>query len=55
MFVIRFCVNTDNHELKKHLVLYWEITPKYDNQHKLLTEMVLVCNAFMIDLRHANE
>ena len=42
MTVIRFCINTDNHELKKLLMLYWEIVPKYDPSNKLLPEMILV-------------
>lgn len=128
MTVIRFCVNTDSHELKKLLTLYWEvrvtpalshapgvmslaavacpqrlarhrttclprcttpmcgfvlclltgpcapssapltrrpparvpillpqITPKYDASGKLLSEMILVCNALLKDLHHPNE
>jgi len=42
MTVIRFCINTENHELKKLLMLYWEIVPKYDVGNKLLPEMILV-------------
>jgi coatomer subunit beta len=55
MTIIRFCVNTESHELKKLLTLYWEITPKYDESRKLLPEMILVCNALLKDLHHANE
>mmetsp|Transcript_6230 Transcript_6230/g.26099 ORF Transcript_6230/g.26099 Transcript_6230/m.26099 type:complete len:924 (+) Transcript_6230:252-3023(+) len=55
MTVIRFCINTDNHELKKLLMLFWEIAPKYDADHKLLPEMILVCNALRNDLNHSNE
>ena len=55
MTVIRFCVNTESHELKKLLTLYWEITPKYNEEKKLLPEMILVCNALLKDLHHANE
>ena len=55
MTVIRFCVNTESHELKKLLTLYWEITPKYDDQRKLVPEMILVCNALLTGLNHANE
>lgn len=55
MTVIRFCINTDHHELKKTLMLFWEIVPKYDDEQKLLPEMILVCNALRNDLNHSNE
>ncbi len=42
MTVIRFCINTDHHELKKLLMLFWEAVPKYNAEHKLLPEMILV-------------
>lgn len=45
MTVIRFCINTDHHELKKVLMLFWEIAPKYGVDSKLLPEMILVCTA----------
>lgn len=28
MSVIRFCSNTDDHTLKKLLMLYWEVSPR---------------------------
>ena len=31
------------------------MTPKYDEQRKLLPEMILVCNALLKDLHHPNE
>lgn len=62
MQVIRFCINTDDHQLKKLMMLYWEVVPKYQPQSagskekpKLLPEMILVCNALMNDLNHPNE
>eukprot|EP00615_Pteridomonas_danica_P000322 CAMPEP_0114361378 /NCGR_PEP_ID=MMETSP0101-20121206/24679_1 /TAXON_ID=38822 ORGANISM="Pteridomonas danica, Strain PT" /NCGR_SAMPLE_ID=MMETSP0101 /ASSEMBLY_ACC=CAM_ASM_000211 /LENGTH=961 /DNA_ID=CAMNT_0001506305 /DNA_START=27 /DNA_END=2912 /DNA_ORIENTATION=- len=55
MTVIRFCVNTKCHELKKLLTLFWEVAPKYDEKRKLLPEMILVCNALLKDLHHPNE
>mmetsp|Transcript_9797 Transcript_9797/g.24867 ORF Transcript_9797/g.24867 Transcript_9797/m.24867 type:complete len:981 (-) Transcript_9797:768-3710(-) len=55
MTVIRFCINTEDHELKKLLMLFWEIVPKYDSNKKLLPEMILVCNALRNDLNHSNE
>mmetsp|Transcript_2992 Transcript_2992/g.8748 ORF Transcript_2992/g.8748 Transcript_2992/m.8748 type:complete len:129 (+) Transcript_2992:164-550(+) len=44
MTVIRFCINTDSHELKKILMLFWEIVPKYDSGQKYVTpyEMTLI-------------
>ena len=42
MTVIRFCINTEHHEFKKLLMLFWEIVPKYDSEKKLLPEMILV-------------
>ena len=29
MQVIRFCINTDDHQLKKLMMLYWEVVPKH--------------------------
>jgi len=62
MQVIRFCINTDDHHLKKLLMLYWEVVPKYQPRSAgskgpdvLLPEMILVCNALMNDLNHPNE
>ncbi|KAL3939846.1 MAG: hypothetical protein SGBAC_005504 [Bacillariaceae sp.] len=70
MQVIRFCINSDDKQLKKLCMLYWEVVPKYQDmtsdelvqqaagQHvsrKLLPEMILVCNALMNDLNHPNE
>mmetsp|Transcript_10254 Transcript_10254/g.21075 ORF Transcript_10254/g.21075 Transcript_10254/m.21075 type:complete len:956 (-) Transcript_10254:55-2922(-) len=62
MQVIRFCINTEDHQLKKLMMLYWEVVPKYQPQSagskekpKLLPEMILVCNALMNDLNHPNE
>lgn len=71
MQVIRFCINSDDKPLKKLCMLYWEVVPKYQEptsdeviraasggsqlQRKLLPEMILVCNALMNDLNHANE
>lgn len=70
MQVIRFCINSDDKQLKKLCMLYWEVVPKYQpltseellaqasgNQvpRKLLPEMILMCNALMNDLNHPNE
>jgi len=70
MQVIRFCINSDDKQLKKLTMLYWEVVPKYQEltqeeilamasgqsvQRKMLPEMLLVCNALMTDLNHPNE
>jgi len=71
MQVIRFCINSDDKQLKKLCMLYWEVVPKYSEptseellaaasggttaKRKMLPEMILVCNALMTDLGHANE
>ena len=55
MSVIRFCITQEDHFLKKLLMIYWEIVPKYDGETKLLPEMILVCNALRNDLNHPNE
>lgn len=47
MTVIRFCINTEHHEFKKLLMLFWEIVPKYDSEKKLLPEMILVSIQFV--------
>ncbi|CAE7877717.1 unnamed protein product, partial [Symbiodinium sp. KB8] len=41
MTVIRFCILTRDHEEKKLLMLYWEIVNKYDENNKLLPQMIL--------------
>ncbi|OQR98671.1 coatomer subunit beta [Achlya hypogyna] len=55
MQIIRFCSTKEDHQLKKLLMIYWEIASKYDEAGKLLPEMILVCNALLNDLNHANE
>ncbi len=52
---IRFCITQDDHQIKKLLMLYWEIVPKYSTDNKLLPEMILVCNALRNDLTSPNE
>ncbi|CAH0480846.1 unnamed protein product [Peronospora belbahrii] len=68
MHIIRFCSTQSDHTLKKLLMVYWEIAPKYEQpptgvlpsdmpkiSPKLLPEMILVCNALLNDLNHPNE
>ncbi len=42
MTVIRYCINEEDHELKKLLMLFWEVTKKHDSTGKLRPEMILV-------------
>ncbi|KAI6242711.1 Coatomer subunit beta [Aphelenchoides fujianensis] len=55
MCVIRFCLPTADHFLKKLLLIFWEIVPKTNADGKLLHEMILVCDAYRKDLQHPNE
>jgi len=55
MFVIRFCITVEDHEVKKLLMYFWEVVKKYDASGKLKPEMILVCNALRNDLNHPNE
>jgi coatomer subunit beta len=55
MYVIRFCLPTTDHALKKLLLIFWEIVPKTSPDGKLLHEMILVCDAYRKDLQHPNE
>lgn len=70
MHIIRFCSTQSDHTLKKLMMIYWEIAPKYEHASpsdatlppgapkptpKLLPEMILVCNALLNDLNHPNE
>lgn len=55
MFVIRFCLPMQDHQMKKMLLIFWEIVPKTSGEGKLLHEMILVCDAYRKDLQHPNE
>ena len=51
----RYCITNDDHQIKKLLMLYWEIVSKYSADNKLLPEMILVCNALRNDIMSPNE
>jgi len=53
--IIRYVMPCDNHEIKKLLLIFWEIVPKYGGDGKLLHEMILVCDAYRKDLVSPNE
>ena len=46
MHVIRYVLPEQDHTIKKLLYIFWEIVPKRDAAGKLLTEMILVCDAY---------
>ena len=46
MVVIRFVMPSQDHMIKKLLLIFWEVTPKYTPDGKLMQEMILVCDAY---------
>jgi len=55
MSVIKYCLHSDHHLLKKLLLTYWEVVEKRTKDGNLMHEMILVCNAMKNNLTHANE
>ena len=55
MIIIRFVLPSQDHQIKKLLLIFWEIVPKTGADGKLLHEMILVCDAYRRDLEHPNE
>ena len=46
MTIIRFVLPCNDHQIKKLLLIFWEIWPKTSPDGKLLHEMILVCDAY---------
>ena len=46
MTVIRFVMPMQDHTVKKLLLVFWEVVPKYSADGKMLHEMILVCDAY---------
>ena len=46
MHIIRYVLPEQDHTIKKLLFIFWEIVPKRTSDGKLLTEMILVCDAY---------
>ena len=44
--VIKYLLPSQDHAIKKLLLIYWEIVPKVDEEGKLRDEMILVCDAY---------
>jgi len=55
MTIIRFILPSQDHMIKKMLLVFWEIVPKTYPDGKLMQEMILVCDAYRKDLQHPNE
>jgi len=55
MSIIRFVLPSQDHTIKKMLLIFWEIVPKTYPDGKLMQEMILVCDAYRKDLQHPNE
>jgi len=55
MTIIRFVLPSQDHQIKKLLLIFWEICPKTYPDGKLMQEMILVCDAYRKDLQHPNE
>lgn len=55
MTIIRFVLPSQDHMIKKMLLIFWEIVPKTYPDGKLMQEMILVCDAYRKDLQHPNE
>lgn len=55
MNVIRFCLPSPDHAIKKLLLSFWEVVQKTNDDGKLRHEMILVCDAYRKDLQHPNE
>nr|KAG5704874.1 hypothetical protein BaRGS_001345 [Batillaria attramentaria] len=46
MTIIRFVMPMQDHTVKKLLLVFWEVVPKYHPDGKLMQEMILVCDAY---------
>ena len=46
MTIIRFTLPSNDHAIKKLLLIVWEVWPKTTPDGKLLHEMILVCDAY---------
>lgn len=46
MTIIKYLLPSDDHTIKKLLLIFWEIWPKTDQDGKLRPEMILVCDAY---------
>jgi len=55
MPVLQFLVPSEDHEIKKLMLLYWEVVDKLKPDGSVKDELMLACNNLRKDLLHANE
>eukprot|EP01022_Parablepharisma_sp_SALTPOND_P026497 TRINITY_DN64273_c1_g1_i1.p1 TRINITY_DN64273_c1_g1~~TRINITY_DN64273_c1_g1_i1.p1 ORF type:complete len:989 (+),score=145.60 TRINITY_DN64273_c1_g1_i1:4113-7079(+) len=55
MPVLQFLVPSDDHEIKKLMLLYWETVDKLKPDGSVRDELILACNTLRKDLLHPNE
>lgn len=55
MQVVNYCSREEDHELKKLLLIYWEIIEKTHPDGRLKDEIVMLCNSIRNDLLSPNE
>lgn len=55
MSVLKYLVPSHDHEIKKLLLLYWEIVEKLKPDGTVRDELLLACNTLRGDLLHPNE
>lgn len=55
MTVVQFAMRVDSHDMKKLLMLYWEIIEKTNPDGRMKEEMVMLVNALRNDLLSPNE
>jgi coatomer subunit beta len=55
MTVIRFILPQKEKRLKKLLLFYYEVCPKFNENGQLREEVILMTNAIQNDLKHPNE
>lgn len=55
MLVLQCVAPSEDHELKKLLLLYWEVIEKRKADGAIKDELMLACNSLRKDLLHSNE
>jgi len=55
MAIIKYCTSSQNHIVKKLLLLFWEATERTTPEGKLVDELFLSCNYIKSDIQHPNE
>eukprot|EP00826_Nyctotherus_ovalis_P058386 TRINITY_DN801_c0_g1_i7.p1 TRINITY_DN801_c0_g1~~TRINITY_DN801_c0_g1_i7.p1 ORF type:complete len:951 (+),score=329.19 TRINITY_DN801_c0_g1_i7:72-2924(+) len=55
MAVLQYLVPSEDHEIKKLVLLYWEAVEKTKSDGNVCDELILACNNLRKDLLHPNE